>query len=137
MSGMQFLTLSDLTSSLVAGLAASLHHTGHMGMEMGEQLLSSVVGRWFAVWSPFLGLNDQVRDALGVFLARSILAMVWHERRPLVHGFDSVLYDRVGLLLASVFPGALTAGTFLAESNIYSGSLTGPVSGSGRAATGS
>lgn len=127
---MNYVVISDFTSALVAAIGQSVHHGGHVGMEAGYQFVSSVVGRWLAAYSGALGLNDQLRDAVGVFLTRAVLAMVWHERRAGVKAFDAVLYDRVGLLLASVFPGALTPGIF-SEMNPYRTSMTGPIAGGG------
>jgi hypothetical protein len=126
---MNWIVLSDLTSALVQAISVYLHHSGHMGMEAGEQFLSSVIGRWFAAYSDKLGLNNAARDALGVFLTRSVLAMLWGERRWGVKGFDAVLADRVGFLVASLFPqGSLP--TYLTEQGMFLGAYTGPVPGS-------
>lgn len=124
-AAMNWVVLSDLTSALVAALNAHLHHQGHIGMQAGEQFISSVVGRWLAALSPTLGINFAVRDAIGVFLTRSLLAMLWNERRAGVHGFDAVMADRVGLLLASVIPGSLVP-SMIGENYPYSGAMTGP-----------
>lgn len=126
--GMNYIVLSDLTSGLVAGVNAYLHHTGHMGMQAGEQFLASVVGRWVASYSAKAGLNFAVRDAIGVFVTRALLAMLWNERRWGVAAFDSVLADRVGLLVASLFSQE-SLPAFLTEQNIYQGAVTGPVGG--------
>ncbi len=127
---MNWVTISDITSALVAMLSQSLHGGGRLGMEGFYQLVSSAVARWLVKYSSMLGLSEPVRDSLFVFLVRALVAMLWHERRPFLRGFDASLFDRMGLLIASVIPGTLTPG-FLGETNYYvgTGSFTGPVPG--------
>ena len=93
------------------------------------QFVSSV-GRLSLSWTGFIPLNAAVRDELGVFVTRALIAYLMHNRRWAVRGFDAVLAEEFGLLLASLVPGGIIP-SVLSEVNMYS-STTGPVrAGSG------